>query len=114
MPEYKYVRTDSRVTTLDTFVYRPKEAEPMEVDQQAETRQTQIVKKPRVDVRLTSVLQLRKEVKKEENAGLTSIFSYHSFIGCVDDVLALIQYEQNIYLVNYNVARYNKKQFKLL
>lgn len=98
MPEYKYVRTDSKVTTLDTFVYKP--TDDMEVDQEV-----QVTKKPRVDVRLTSVLQLRKEVKKQESTGLSAIFLNHTFIGCVDDVLALIQYEQNIYLVNYNVAR---------
>lgn len=28
------------------------------------------VKKPRVEVRLTSILQLRKEIKKQENTGL--------------------------------------------
>lgn len=35
---------------------------------------------------------------------LTFVFSHHTFISCVDDTFALIQYEQNIYMVNYNVA----------
>jgi DNA mismatch repair protein MLH1 len=35
---------------------------------------------------------------------LSFVFSNHTFISCVDDTFALIQYEQNIYMVNYNVA----------
>lgn len=62
VPEYKYVRTDSRATTLDAFVYKPEE-----VNTEAIT--TEVIKKPRVEVRLTSVLQLRKEIKKQENIG---------------------------------------------
>jgi len=34
----------------------------------------------------------------------TNILSNHTFIGCVDETFALIQSEQNIHLVNYNVA----------
>jgi DNA mismatch repair protein MLH1 len=64
IPEYKYVRTDSRVTTLDTFVHNNKSKQEAQV-----TNTVQVVQKPRVEVRLTSVLQLRKQVKKQENIG---------------------------------------------
>ncbi|KAI8647179.1 hypothetical protein BD408DRAFT_378988 [Parasitella parasitica] len=111
VPEYKYVRTDSRVTTLDTFVFKPptqqhpEENEAMHLDtEDSSYLSVETTKKPRVDVRLTSILQLRKEIKKQENTAVTNILSYHTFIGCVDEPLALIQYEQNIYLVNYNTA----------
>ncbi|CEP07599.1 hypothetical protein [Parasitella parasitica] len=111
IPEYKYVRTDSRVTTLDTFVFKPPApqssgdngAKDMDTDDSSHLS-VETVKKPRVEVRLTSILQLRKDIKKQENTAVTNILSYHTFIGCVDEVLALIQYEQNIYLVNYNAA----------
>ncbi|KAI9475410.1 MAG: histidine kinase-like ATPase [Benjaminiella poitrasii] len=96
VPEYKYVRTDSKVTTLDAFVHKPSNT--MDRDEPV------VVNKSRVEVRLTSVLQLRKEVKKQENLGLSHIFSSHTFIGCVDDRLALVQHEQNIYLIDYNTA----------
>ncbi|KAI8973504.1 DNA mismatch repair protein hexB [Mycotypha africana] len=120
VPEYKYVRTDSRVTTLDTFLYNPENAARAAETLNAESSSTdssqppvasvtttcsvEVIKKTRVEVRLTSVLNLRKEIKKQENAKLTAILSNHTFIGCVDDVLALIQHEQSIYLVNYTVA----------
>ncbi|KAG2194488.1 hypothetical protein INT46_009673 [Mucor plumbeus] len=113
VPEYKYVRTDSRVTTLDTFVFKPtaqqkqqtENEDSMQIDtDELSSLSVETVKKPRVEVRLTSILQLRKEIKKQENTAVTNIFSKHTFIGCVDETFALIQYEQNIYLVNYNVA----------
>ncbi|CAO0789459.1 unnamed protein product [Mucor circinelloides] len=115
VPEYKYVRTDSRVTTLDTFIYKPALQQPqqtrpesedsMEIDtDDASHLSVETSRKPRVEVRLTSILQLRKDIKKQENAAATNILSNHTFIGCVDETFALIQSEQNIHLVNYNVA----------
>ncbi|KAK4520142.1 uncharacterized protein ATC70_008273 [Mucor velutinosus] len=118
VPEYKYVRTDSRVTTLDTFVYKPTQQQQQQ-QQQSHTENENFMgvdtdesshlsvetsQKPRVEVRLTSILQLRKDIKKQENAATTNILSNHTFIGCVDETFALIQSEQNIHLVNYNVA----------
>ncbi|KAG1597240.1 hypothetical protein G6F47_007488 [Rhizopus delemar] len=108
--EYKYVRTDSRMNQLESFGYsvQPKRqrinqgVEEMDIDQP--TPLIEITKRPRVEVRLTSLLQLRKEVKKNELIELTTIFQNHTFIGCVDDSLALIQCEQDIYLINYNIA----------
>ncbi|KAI7898874.1 histidine kinase-like ATPase [Cokeromyces recurvatus] len=98
-PEYKYVRTDSKITTLDTFVHK-RGTTTLGHDE----THVEVIHKARVEVRLTSVLQLRKEIKKQENIGLTHIFSRHTFIGCVDDRLALVQHEQNIYLIDYNAA----------
>jgi DNA mismatch repair protein MLH1 len=56
-------------------------------------------------VRLTSLLELRKEVKKNEHRGLSDIFASHTFVGIVDDALALIQYQTKLYMVNYAVIR---------
>ncbi|KAG1235452.1 hypothetical protein G6F68_001886 [Rhizopus microsporus] len=107
MAEYKYVRTDSKMNQLETFGYsiQSKRAHTEnDMDQANEMPLIKVTKKPRVEVRLTSLLQLRKEVKKDEIPELTSVFQNHTFIGCVDDRLALIQYEQDIFLVNYNIA----------
>lgn len=80
-------------------------------------------------MRLTSLLDLRKEVKKNEHkgerswdgrtfsirsiysqhmylVGLSDIFADHTFVGVVDDALALIQHQTKLYLVNYSVIRY--------
>lgn len=81
VPEYKYVRTDSRVTTLDTFIYKPTQQQQQSLTEQADDSMeidtdesshlsVETSKKPRVEVRLTSILQLRKDIKKQENAGL--------------------------------------------
>ncbi|KAI8372670.1 histidine kinase-like ATPase [Choanephora cucurbitarum] len=104
VPEYKYVRTDSRVTTLDAFVHSKSNPSCASLAGDKDETHLMEVSKPRVEVRLTSVLQLRKEIKKAENQDLTYILSNHTFIGCVDDALALIQHEQNIYIINYSAA----------
>lgn len=103
VPEYKQVRMDSNTRQLETFGYsvQPKETENMVIDEPS----IEVMKKPRVDVRLTSLISLRAKVRKEEISDITTIFQNHIFIGCVDNSLALIQYEQDIYLVNYNIAR---------
>ncbi|CAO3642255.1 unnamed protein product [Cunninghamella blakesleeana] len=60
-------------------------------------------KRNRVEVTLTSILNLRKSVKRSEHIGMTDLLSNHTFVGCVDDTLALIQHETSLYLVNYAV-----------
>ncbi|ORE06950.1 DNA mismatch repair protein MutL [Rhizopus microsporus var. microsporus] len=105
--EYRYVRTDSKMNQLETFGYsiQPKRSRTEnDMDQANEMPLIEVTKKPRVEVRLTSLLQLRKEVKKDEIPELTSVFQNHTFIGCVDDRLALIQYEQDIFLLFYQIA----------
>ncbi|KAK3806187.1 MAG: DNA mismatch repair protein Mlh1-like protein [Linnemannia elongata] len=58
-------------------------------------------KAPRVEVKLTSVLQLRDEVKKQGHPILTPIFANHTFVGILDNQRGLIQNELALYLVNY-------------
>ncbi|KAL6612689.1 DNA mismatch repair protein MutL [Neocallimastix sp. 'constans'] len=53
------------------------------------------------DVKLTSVLNLREMVDKNDNKGISNFFHNHTFVGCVDETLALIQYQTKLYLVNY-------------
>ncbi|KAI8802640.1 mismatch repair protein [Cladochytrium replicatum] len=58
------------------------------------------VKPPRayVEVRLTSVLELRDKVVKDENR---DILREYVFVGCIDDVLALVQYKTKLFMVDY-------------
>ncbi|KAI8580020.1 hypothetical protein K450DRAFT_238976 [Umbelopsis ramanniana AG] len=136
--ESKFVRTDSKLRTLDNFLHTPStiskptqtaaeerpESEatgsPDVVMVDAGQDATEIVAeapsvksgststhvsadRERVDVRLNSLLDLRKEVKKNEHKGLSDIFADHTFVGVVDDALALIQHQTKLYLVNYSV-----------
>ncbi|KAF9134519.1 DNA mismatch repair protein [Mortierella sp. 14UC] len=58
-------------------------------------------KASRVEVKLTSVLQLRDEVKKQGHPILTPIFANHTFVGILDNQRGLIQNELALYLINY-------------
>ncbi|OUM62105.1 hypothetical protein PIROE2DRAFT_29196, partial [Piromyces sp. E2] len=53
------------------------------------------------DVKLTSVLNLREMIDQNDNKGVSNFFHNHTFVGCVDETLALIQYQTKLYLVNY-------------
>lgn len=39
------------------------------------------------------------------NSGLREMFKKHTFVGCVDRCLALMQYETKLYLVNVTKVR---------
>ncbi|XP_078052967.1 DNA mismatch repair ATPase Mlh1 [Augochlora pura] len=54
----------------------------------------------RREVKLTSVLRLRKEVEDELHEGLKQILSDLVFVGCIDEHFALIQSGVNLYLCN--------------
>ncbi|KAG2181878.1 hypothetical protein INT44_008694 [Umbelopsis vinacea] len=143
--ENKFVRTDSKLRTLDNFLHTPsiiskptqtaaekrpeyEAADPPDVvmgdagDDATETvtEETSVKSaststhissdRERVDVRLNSLLDLRKEVKKNEHKGLSDIFADHTFVGVVDDALALIQHQTKLYLVNYS-ALYSEELF---
>ncbi|KAJ2776401.1 DNA mismatch repair protein [Coemansia javaensis] len=56
---------------------------------------------PRVEVRLTSILNLRRELQRGAHAGLTQILSEHAFVGFVDDRRALIQHQTRLYMVDF-------------
>ncbi|KAI9498783.1 DNA mismatch repair protein mlh1 [Zychaea mexicana] len=113
--EYNLVRTDSRARTLDTFVQRPEDElmegivnteDVLELDEELSSQpiSSQSKKRPRIDVQMTSILNLRNAVKKSEHTGLTNVLRDHTFVGCADDTLALIQHKQDLYLVNFAVV----------
>ncbi|GAB5590145.1 DNA mismatch repair protein [Umbelopsis nana] len=121
--ENKFVRTDSKLRTLDNFLHVSKPANDASdkiatadvVMQEANSTVSEgpsslppietIPDRERVEVCLTSLMELRKEVKKDEHRGLSDVFADHTFVGIVDDALALIQHQANLYMVNYAVIR---------
>lgn len=54
----------------------------------------------RHEVKLTSILKLRKEVEDECHEGLRDILANLTFIGCIDQTSALIQSGVNLYICN--------------
>lgn len=59
---------------------------------------------PRIDVKLTSVIQLREEVRKQGHPVLTPIFANHTFVGILDNQRGLIQNELALYLIHYEAV----------
>ncbi|EFN66099.1 DNA mismatch repair protein Mlh1 [Camponotus floridanus] len=54
----------------------------------------------RHEVKLTSILKLRKEVEDECHEGLRNILTNLTFVGCIDQISALIQSGVNLYICN--------------
>ena len=54
----------------------------------------------RREVKLKSVLMLRKEVEDNYHAGLREILSNLTFVGCIDEGFALVQSGVNLYICN--------------
>ncbi|KAJ1658937.1 DNA mismatch repair protein Mlh1 [Dispira simplex] len=57
--------------------------------------------RPKVEVQLTSILELRTEVREAQHAELTQILGNHTLVGLVDYERVLLQYETRLYMVNY-------------
>ncbi|KAF9114980.1 DNA mismatch repair protein [Mortierella sp. AM989] len=62
------------------------------------------LKRQRVEVKLTSVLQLREDIRKQGHPILTPIFANHMFVGILDNQRGLIQNDLALYLINYEAA----------
>ncbi|KAJ2172437.1 DNA mismatch repair protein, partial [Coemansia sp. RSA 551] len=62
---------------------------------------------PRVEVRLSSILNLRKELQRRAHTDLTQVMSEHTFVGFVDDRRALIQHQTRLYMVDYCKISYH-------
>ncbi|KAJ3300485.1 DNA mismatch repair protein [Kappamyces sp. JEL0829] len=54
-----------------------------------------------IPIHLTSVLSLRHEIIQQENTSVSEMFRNHTFVGCFNQHLALIQHNTNLLIVNY-------------
>ena len=106
------IRTDSNLQKMDKFLKksgpekkaeeqcREKEVEAMEEDEE-ELEDTSMASTPKKKVvELTSVRDLRQEVATDCSPECRAIMSGHTFVGCVDRRLALVQHSTRLYLVN--------------
>ncbi|KAJ3127325.1 DNA mismatch repair protein [Nowakowskiella sp. JEL0407] len=84
-----------------------REGSAIEVDDESDSPNIDLgTQREFVEVNLTSVLELREEVHGRENKGVTEVFKEHTFVGCVDNVLALIQKGTKLYMIDYRDASY--------
>ncbi|KZC10526.1 DNA mismatch repair protein Mlh1 [Dufourea novaeangliae] len=81
--------------------------EPMQIDSNKndDAKSTQEFKSYSInnfrrELKLTSILKLRKEVENECHEGLRQILSDLTFVGCIDESSALVQSGVNLYLCN--------------
>ncbi|GJQ79891.1 Mlh1 [Trypoxylus dichotomus] len=74
----------------------------------------------RVETRLLSILELRKEIEENTHKSLRELFSQHVFVGCVNPKYSLVQYSTKLYLCNtqrimqevfYQFLMYNFQNF---
>ncbi|CAC5418695.1 MLH1 [Mytilus coruscus] len=109
---HQMVRTDSRDQKLDAFV-KPKQVEnltnsdstSMGVNEtsegSSEINAPECGTNPkRREIKLTSVLSLQEELKKNIHSGVRDMFQNNTFVGCVDEEFSLMQHQTKLYLVN--------------
>ena len=120
------IRTDSNLQKMDKFLKKEgtgkrveqklnqeKEVvKAMEESDEEEVSVTSTSKKKVVE--LTSVQELRQEVANDCSPECRAIIAGHSFVGCVDRKLALVQHSTRLYLVNTTIlTRHLFKQLLL-
>lgn len=80
---HKQIRTDSRDRKIDEFLSRSKKCETN-----------------RREIRLTSVLELRKSVAENCDNSLQDLICKSSYVGCADEKYILFQHNTQLMLVN--------------
>lgn len=56
----------------------------------------------RREIKLTSVLSLRKEIENQCSETLSKIFQNHKYVGAASPTWSLFQHETNLYICNSN------------
>ncbi|XP_036357554.1 DNA mismatch repair protein Mlh1 isoform X1 [Octopus sinensis] len=54
----------------------------------------------RRSIKLTSVLELKKDFQENYHQGLREMLQNHKFIGCINEELSLMQHQTKLYLIN--------------
>ncbi|XP_041367878.1 DNA mismatch repair protein Mlh1-like [Gigantopelta aegis] len=142
--DHHLVRTDSRDQKLDTFFQKPsisesqnvcdKDDHSMDIDENVSTDSKSPTDKStsspaagrcqqKSSIKLTSVLELQKEIEDNVHAGLRELVQNHTFVGCVSEEYALVQHQTKLYLVNttklsrelfYQIMMYDFGNFGIL
>ncbi|OLL23043.1 hypothetical protein NEOLI_001282 [Neolecta irregularis DAH-3] len=105
--EKHMVRTDSRDKTLDSHFTPLKEVKSN--ISQVSSPICKTTDRRRVHIRLSSIKELRSQVRDTMHSALTEVFASHTFVGIVDETrrLAAIQHGTKLYLVDYGAISFD-------
>uniref|UniRef100_H2ZDT4 DNA mismatch repair protein S5 domain-containing protein n=1 Tax=Ciona savignyi TaxID=51511 RepID=H2ZDT4_CIOSA len=105
--DHQLVRTDSKLQKLDAFLTNTRQEMEKTTTHSSHDPKSHDSKSltaaglpRRRQIQLTSVLQLSEEVKEKSHKELCKVLHDHTFVGCVEPELALIQHETKLHLVN--------------
>ncbi|GBO11265.1 DNA mismatch repair protein MLH1, partial [Araneus ventricosus] len=100
--DHQLVRTDCKEQKLDAFFHSSQTEAPNTADSKnRENKESSSEELPsRVEIHLTSVLELRSAIEKDCHSGLYEIIQNMTFVGCVDQKVALFQHNTKLYLGN--------------
>ncbi|ELU13964.1 hypothetical protein CAPTEDRAFT_223290 [Capitella teleta] len=98
------------------FIFLTREVEKLEGKQPEAAAQSnpatpsmQETESNRRPVKLSSVLKLQEDIRSNCHEGLRDMLTNHTFVGCVDPDLSLMQHQTKLYLTN--TARLSKELF---
>ncbi|KAH7116047.1 hypothetical protein B0J11DRAFT_116132 [Dendryphion nanum] len=101
--ENNLVRTDASARKI-TSMLQPRQSED-DVSKDDETMDYEYIEKEPINCRLTSVKDLRTEVREAMHNELTDVISTHTFVGIVDEQkrIAAIQGGVKLFLIDYGM-----------
>ncbi|KAI8611615.1 histidine kinase-like ATPase [Chytriomyces sp. MP71] len=110
--EHELIRTDSRMQTLDAYI-RTNPTFGKSLSDASSATPAEAAEAPRelVDVQLTSVLNLRAQVRAQAHAGVTDLFRGHTYVGAVDGQWVLLQYGTKLRELFYQLGLHGFSNF---
>ncbi|GIZ04355.1 DNA mismatch repair protein Mlh1, partial [Caerostris extrusa] len=99
--DHQLVRTDCKERKLEAFFMSPETDAQNKTSNKSEANQVSNSELPsRIEIQLTSVLELRSEIENDCHPGLYEIIQNMTFVGCVNQKFALFQHNTKLYLGN--------------
>ncbi|GFY24503.1 DNA mismatch repair protein Mlh1 [Trichonephila clavipes] len=100
--DHQLVRTDCKERKLEAFFTSSPTDLPSSSNEKTEANKDGNIEElpTRVEIQLTSILELRNEIEKDCHPGLNDVIQHMTFVGCVDQKFALFQHNTNLYLGN--------------
>ena len=96
------VRTDANVQKINKFFQSSVSTDRMDVDDTNAIKKTEVLKLDNLTslAELSSVLEIRGAIVDNCSPECRDLLANHTFVGCVDRELALLQHDTKLFLVN--------------